>query len=132
MALNQAIDIISEQWTPLISLFSGHLPNRDSWMYGSWYSGTSRPVPNLDMVVFTVVDQDEAGFYRALTLEEIGKYGYVLAPGRYVGLAAIEEDDVPFGERFSELKRMLAVQFDEADELGALIQNELEEVGEHG
>ena len=37
-------------------------------------------------------------------LEEIKAHGYVLTPGRYVGAADVEDDDVPFAERFAVLQ----------------------------
>ena len=42
------------------------------------------------------------------------------------------EDSERFEERFAELKETLAEQFAEAEELTALIQKKLEEVGAHG
>ncbi|MBL29442.1 MAG: DNA methyltransferase [Rhodospirillaceae bacterium] len=71
---------------------------------------------------------DEPGFCKAASLEEIRGHNHVLTPGRYVGAAAAEVDDVPFEERFTELKETLAEQFAEAEELGALIQTKLEGV----
>lgn len=76
--------------------------------------------------------EDIPGFCKAATLEEIRTHNHVLTPGRYVGAAAVEADDVPFEERFAELKETLAEQFAEADELNALIQKKLEEVSAHG
>ncbi|WP_138379466.1 type I restriction-modification system subunit M [Luteithermobacter gelatinilyticus] len=76
--------------------------------------------------------EDVPGFCKSATLEEIRAHNHVLTPGRYVGAAAAEEDDVPFEERFAELKEALAEQFAEAEELSALIQKKLEEVGAHG
>ncbi|MCB9960153.1 MAG: SAM-dependent DNA methyltransferase [Rhodospirillaceae bacterium] len=73
--------------------------------------------------------EDVPGFCKAATLEEIGTHNHVLTPGRYVGAAAAEEDDVPFPERFAALKATLAEQFAEADKLSALIQTKLGEVG---
>ena len=58
--------------------------------------------------------EDEPGFCKSATLEEITKHGHVLTPGRYVGAAAIKDDDVPFEERFAELKETLAEQFTES------------------
>ena len=55
-----------------------------------------------------------------------------ITPGRYVGAEAAEDDGVSFEERFAELKETLAEQFAEAEELTALIQKKLEEVGAHG
>ena len=72
--------------------------------------------------------EDEPGFCKTATLEEIRGHNHVLTPGRYVGAAAVEADDVPFEERFAELKETLAGQFADAEELSALIQNKLGEV----
>ena len=76
--------------------------------------------------------EDEAGFFKSATLEEIREHNHVLTPGRYVGAAPTEDDDVPFEERFAELRKTLAGQFAEADELSTLIQKKLEEVGANG
>ncbi len=72
--------------------------------------------------------EDEPGFCRAATLEEIRRHGHVLTPGRYVGAAAAEADDEPFEERFAALKETLAEQFAEAEELNARIWKKLEGV----
>ena len=76
--------------------------------------------------------EDVAGFCRASTLEEIREHNHVLTPGRYVGAAAAEADDVPFDKRFAELKETLAAQFAEAGELNALIEKNLEKVRANG
>ncbi len=76
--------------------------------------------------------EDEPGFCKSPTLEEIREHSHVLTPGRYVGAAATEEDDVPFEERFAELKETLAEQFAEAEELSTIIQQKLGEIGAHG
>ena len=76
--------------------------------------------------------EDVPGFCKSATLDAIKEHGYVLTPGRYVGAEAAEDDGVSFEERFAELKETLAEQFAEAEELTALIQKKLEEVGAHG
>ena len=48
--------------------------------------------------------EDEPGFCKAAKLEEIRGHGHVLTPGRYVGAADAEDDDVPFAERFAALQ----------------------------
>src|ERR1700731_2057453 len=40
-------------------------------------------------------------------LEEISGHRHVLTPGRYVGAANVEDDHVPFEERFAALKAKL-------------------------
>ena len=73
--------------------------------------------------------EDEPGFCKAATLEEIKAHNHVLTPGRFVGAAAAETDDVPFEERFTALKETLAEQFAEADELAATIRARLAGIG---
>ncbi len=75
---------------------------------------------------------DEPGFCKSATLEEIREHNHVLTPGRYVGAAATEDDGVPFEERFAQLKETLAEQFAEADELSTLIRKKLEKIGSNG
>ena len=76
--------------------------------------------------------EDVLGFCKAVTLEETKEHAYVLTPGRYVGAAMAEADEVPFEERFAELKKILAEQFAESEKLTELIQCKLKEVGIHG
>jgi type I restriction enzyme M protein len=71
---------------------------------------------------------DVPGFCKSATLDEIRGHNYVLTPGRYVGAAAAEEDDVPFVERFAALRETLTAQFAESERLTALIQEKLAEV----
>ena len=72
--------------------------------------------------------EDEPGFCKVATIEEIREHNHVLTPGRYVGTEADESDDVPFEERFGALKETLAEQFAQAEETSALIQSRLEEI----
>lgn len=69
--------------------------------------------------------EDIPGFCKSATHEEIQGHGYVLTPGRYVGAAAAEEDDVPFPERFAALRETLEEQFAEGEELAATIRQKL-------
>lgn len=76
--------------------------------------------------------EDVPGFCTAATLDEIKAHNHVLTPGRYVGAAAADEDDVPFEERFAEHTEKLEEQFAETDRLTATIREKLAEVGAHG
>ena len=76
------------------------------------------------------VYEDEPGFCKSTTLKEIREHYHVLTPGRYVGAAATEEDDVPFEERFAELRKALKGQFAEAAGLSATIEAKLREIGQ--
>ena len=66
---------------------------------------------------------DMPGFCKAATLKEIRKQNYILTPGRYVGVAAEETDNVPFSTRIAELKSTLEQHFKEAEELEVLIRS---------
>ena len=72
--------------------------------------------------------EDIPGFCRMATTEDIKGYSYVLTPGRYVGAADVEDDDVPFEERFMILKATLEGQLAEAEKLTATIRAKLSEV----
>ena len=58
---------------------------------------------------------DIPGFCKTVALEEIRKHGYVLTPGRYVGVPPEEED----GELFEDKMKRLTTQLREQQELGA-------------
>jgi type I restriction enzyme M protein len=68
---------------------------------------------------------DVPGFCKAATLEEIRGHGHVLTPGRYVGAADVEDDEVPFAERFRVLQSELDLQFRRATELEFRIRDGL-------
>ena len=65
------------------------------------------------------------GFCKAATLDEIRGHNHVLTPGRYVGAADVEDDDVPFAERFAALRAKLEEQFERARSLSATIREKL-------
>lgn len=65
------------------------------------------------------------GFCKSATLEEIKGHGYVLTPGRYVGAADVEDDDVPFADRLAALKGKLEAQFADAEQLTLTIREKL-------
>lgn len=50
--------------------------------------------------------KNEVGFAKVATIEEIGKNGYVLTPGRYVGIK-LDEDDTLFEEKNEDLSRRI-------------------------
>jgi len=73
--------------------------------------------------------EDEAGFCKSVTLEEIAKNDYVLTPGRYVGAAEVEDDGIPFEVKMKELSQTLYQQMKEAEELDKTIRKNLEALG---
>jgi type I restriction enzyme M protein len=69
--------------------------------------------------------EDVPGFCKAAPLDEIKGHGYVLTPGRYVGAADVEDEEVPFAERFAALRTKLEEHFSDADRLAATIRAKL-------
>lgn len=61
--------------------------------------------------------QDVPGLCKVATIKEIEAQGWSLNPGRYVGVAAREEDDFDFFERLEELNEELGGLNREAKEL---------------
>ncbi|MBY7694391.1 class I SAM-dependent DNA methyltransferase [Vibrio alginolyticus] len=73
--------------------------------------------------------EDQAGFCKSVTLEEIKKHDFVLTPGRYVGAAEELDDGVPFGEKMATLTAKLSEQFAESATLEAEIKKNLAGLG---
>jgi len=71
---------------------------------------------------------DMPGFCKSATLDEIKAHGYVLTPGRFVGAAEVEDDDLPFTERFASLRATLDLQFIDAENLASKIRANLAKV----
>lgn len=69
--------------------------------------------------------QDEAGFCHSATIEVIAEHGYVLTPGRYVGMADMEKDDEPFEEKFGRLQAEVEAQFETAADLQSRIRKQI-------
>ena len=67
--------------------------------------------------------EDVPGFCKAAKLDDIKGHNYVLTPGRYVGAADVEDDDVPFPDRFAELRTKLTERFAESDVIEAQINH---------
>ncbi len=68
---------------------------------------------------------DVPGFCSATKLDGLAKHGFVLTPGRYVGAQTLENDGIPFSEKFSALQATLEAQFIEGDRLQAVIKKNL-------
>ncbi len=66
--------------------------------------------------------EDVAGFCKSADLALIRKYDHVLTPGRYVGAAEVEDDGVPFEEKFAALRERLEGQFEEGKVIEARIR----------
>ena len=73
--------------------------------------------------------EDEKGFCKSATLDEIRKHEHILTPGRYVGVADIEEDEEPFEDKMNRLTSELAEQFAKSRELEEDIRKNLGGLG---
>jgi len=89
-------------------------------LYHAWKTGGE---------VNGITYEDQAGFCKSATLEEITKHDFVLTPGRYVGATEEEDDGVPFAEKMAILTSKLSKQFSESAMLEAEIKKNLAGLG---
>ncbi|WP_404764672.1 class I SAM-dependent DNA methyltransferase [Vibrio alginolyticus] len=89
-------------------------------LYHAWKTGEE---------VNGVAYEDQAGFCKSATLEEIKKHDFVLTPGRYVGATEELDDGIPFGEKMATLTAKLSEQFAESATLEAEIKKNLVGLG---
>jgi type I restriction enzyme M protein len=73
--------------------------------------------------------ENQSGFCKAATIDEVRANNYVLMPGRYVGTEEAEDDGVPFEEKMNVLTVKLAEQFARGDELQKTIRENLKGIG---
>ena len=73
--------------------------------------------------------EDEAGFCAVKTLADIKAQDFILTPGRYVGIAAQEDDGEPFDEKMLRLTTELAELFKESHRLEDEIRKQLDSIG---
>ena len=72
---------------------------------------------------------DVPGFCKSAAPEEIGRHGYVLTPGRYVGAEPQPDDGEPFPDKMARLTAQWREQQAEAQKLDAAIAENLERLG---
>lgn len=72
---------------------------------------------------------DEPGFARVASVDEVRSHDYALTPGRYVGAADAEEGDEAFEERYPRLRAVLMNQLAESRRLATVLQEQLLRVG---
>ncbi|UII19398.1 N-6 DNA methylase [Fulvivirga ligni] len=73
--------------------------------------------------------EDVAGYCKSATLKEIAANDYVLTPGRYVGMADVEDDGVTFEEKMGELTQKLYQQMNQSDAQDQAIKENLKLLG---
>ena len=69
--------------------------------------------------------EDVPGFCKNVTLDEIGKHGHVLTPGRYVGAEDVEDDGEPFAKKMKRFTLTLEEQFTASAKLEKAIKTNL-------
>ena len=72
---------------------------------------------------------DVPGFCKSTSLDEVRKHGYVLTPGRYVGVEPQKEDGEPFEDKMKRLVAELREQQAEGARLDAAIGENLKTLG---
>ena len=73
--------------------------------------------------------EDVAGFCKAVPITQVAESGYMLTPGRYVGLAPEEEDSEPYEEKMTRLTAELGQLFEQSHKLEDEIRKNLEALG---
>lgn len=73
--------------------------------------------------------EETPGYAAIADIEQMAKQDYILTPGRYVGLAAQEEDSEPFEEKMSRLTQELSELFDQSHALELEIKKQLGSIG---
>lgn len=73
--------------------------------------------------------EEEKGFSAAVSIEDIAKQDFILTPGRYVGIAEIEDDGEPFEGKMARLTGELSKCFEESNRLQEQIKKNLEAIG---
>lgn len=69
------------------------------------------------------------GFCAIATTEEIARQGYILTPGRYVGIEEQADDGEPFEEKMNRLTKELAELFQQSHQLENEIKKRLAAIG---
>ncbi|MGQ4556822.1 N-6 DNA methylase [Halobellus sp. GM3] len=73
--------------------------------------------------------EDETGFCKRATIEEIAENDYMVTPGRYVGIDRDTTSEVPYEVKMEELSAELREQFQRSNALQEDIETNLEELG---
>ena len=73
--------------------------------------------------------EDEAGFCAVVSTEDIAKQDYILTPGRYVGLADVEDDGEAFEDKMERLTGELSGLFTESRKAEEEIRRQLKSAG---
>lgn len=73
--------------------------------------------------------EDEKWYCKSAKLTDIEKHGYVLTPGRYVGITDAIDDGIPFADKMWELTTKLGEQMQQEKLLDEEIKKQLAKIG---
>ncbi|WP_196893754.1 type I restriction-modification system subunit M [Aureivirga marina] len=73
--------------------------------------------------------EDVKGFCKSASMEEMEKHGFVLTPGRYVGIPEEEDDGIPFDTKIEALTTELKQQIAAEENLNEEIKKQLASIG---
>lgn len=73
--------------------------------------------------------EDVKGFCAMVAINDIAKQGYILTPGRYVGIEEQQMDEEPFEEKMKRLTTELSGMFEKSHELEEEIRRKLGAIG---
>lgn len=95
--------------------------NKIAHTYHAWRGDSDAPKG--------LVYENVKGFCKAAALADIAANDYVLTPGRYVGVAEVEEDDEAFAAKMARLTADLSAQMAQSAALDEQIKQNLEKLG---
>ena len=72
---------------------------------------------------------EDVAYCAIATLEDVAKQDYILTPGRYVGIAEVEDDGEPFQEKMKRLTSELSDMFAQSHQLEDEIRKQLKSIG---
>lgn len=73
--------------------------------------------------------EDTKGFCKSAPTEEVKKHGFILTPGRYVGIRDTVDDGVSFEDKMKELTSTLKKQMAKEQDLNDEIRKQLKKIG---
>jgi type I restriction enzyme M protein len=73
--------------------------------------------------------EDIKGYCKSAARSEVEKHGFVLTPGRYVGIVDAVDDGIPFEEKIQKLTTTLKEQFAKEELMNEEIKKQLAKIG---